>query len=441
MLEANLDSLRKLFPAAAFTVVASDPAWVARHYGVAAVPSLGFPRDRAAAAERESMREALLASSEHPTVEALALSDALILSGGGNLSSSWPDLLYERVVLLELAHRLGKPSILLGQTIGPHLGEAEKPLLVAALRGARFLGVRELATAILAVHLGIPQQRVWYQFDDAMRLDEPVPPLPSGATIAVTIDPQIRATATALFASLADQLRKLVEATRARIVLVPHAFGGEAAGQPSDLTEARLLAERIGGSRVSIAEGLNVDGARRAAAEASLIVSSRYHPIVFGLLAGVPSLGIYGDDYCRIKLQGALTHGDLERWALTYDDVASGALLTASLELWEARVNIRNALEARAASWRTECQERWVAVRGALLNEHAETSGLFGKPVEVVMPALASMVSAQQKWSDGVLAARDARHHEIQRFFQAEMGPRRTFFRYLRALRARLGWR
>jgi len=437
MLEANLDSLRKMFPAAPFTVVASDPEWVARRYSVDAVPSFGFPRDRAASAERESMRAALLASPDHPTVAALASADALILSGGGNLSSSWPDLLYERIVLLELAHRLAKPSIILGQTLGPHLGESEKPLLVAALRGARFLGVRELASAVLAVHLGIPQERVWYQFDDAMRIDEPLAPPPSEATIAVTIDPQIRATGKALFASLAEQLRELSDATGARLVLVPHAFGGS----PSDLTEARLLAEMIGASRVSIAEGLDVEGARRAAANASLIVSSRYHPIVFGLLAGVPSVGIYGDDYCRIKLQGALAHAGLERWALTYDEVASGTLLTASLELWTARASIRNELEVRAASWREECRERWAAVRSALLGERAEISGLFGKPIDAVMPALASMVSAQQQWSESVLASHDARHHEIQMYFQAEMGPRRTFFRYLRAMRKRLGGR
>src|SRR5438067_852238 len=100
----------------------------------------------------------------------------------------------------------------------------------------------------------------------------------------------------------------IADVAKARIVLIPHAFGGEASGSPSDLTEARLLAEQIGASRVSIAGALDVENARRAAAGASLVISSRYHPIVFALIAGVPSLGIYGDDYCRIKLQGALAH-------------------------------------------------------------------------------------------------------------------------------------
>jgi polysaccharide pyruvyl transferase WcaK-like protein len=445
MLEANLDSLRRLFPEAAFTIVARDPEWVARRYGVAAVPSFGFPRDRAAAAEREAILAALLESpdnTQHATIEAVASADAVIVSGGGNLSSTWPDLLYERAALLQLAHRFGKPSVVLGQTIGPHLGEDERRLLVASLPHARFIGVRELPTAALAVGLGIPHHRIWYQFDDAMLIDEPATVSPDAATIAVTIDPQLRATGEALFSSVADQLRMLADATGARLVLIPHAFGGEARDIPSDLTEARLLAEKIGASRVIVAGGLDAGETRRVTAGAALVISSRYHPIVLGLVAGVPSLGIYGDDYCRIKLQGALAHARLERWALTYDDVAAGALLKTSLDLWAMRESIRNGLDALTGSWRAECRERWTAVRSALMGESAPIppSTLFGRPADEVMPALASAFSAQQRWSEVVFASREARHRETRLHLQAELGPRRTLVRYVSALRTRLGW-
>jgi polysaccharide pyruvyl transferase WcaK-like protein len=452
MLEANLDSLRRLFPRAAFTIVARAPEWVARRYGVAAVPSFGFPRDRAA--ERKSMFAALTESPDDkqpPVIDAIASADALIVSGGGNLSSTWPDLLYERAALLELAHRFGKPAVVLGQTIGPHLVEDERRLLAASLQHARIIGVRELPSAVLAVALGIPHERIWYQFDDAMLIDEPAPvsPVvsPTTSTLAVTIDPQLRATGETLFGSLADQLRMLADATGARIVLIPHAFGGEDRDLPSDLTEARLLADRIGDARVTVAEGLDAEETRRLTAAASLVISSRYHPIVFGLVAGVPSIGIYGDDYCRIKLQGALTHAGLERWTLTYDEVAAGALLGTALDLWTLRDGIRNGLEARIGSWRKEWHERWAAVRGAIVGESSEESAptspstLFGRPADEVMPALARAFSAQQRWSEAVLASREVRHGKTRLHLQAELGPRRTFVRYFAALRARLGLR
>ena len=441
MLGANLDALRSLFPGATFTVVAADPEWASRRYGVTAVPPFGFRRDPAASAERRSLLASLLESSErNATIDAVANADAVIVSGGGNLSSSWPDLLYERAALLQLAQRFGKPSVVLGQTIGPHLAEDERRLLAASLLHARFVGVRELPSAMLGVDLGIPHERLWYQFDDGLRVDEPVWAAPDETTIAVTIDPQLRAAGKALFASFADQLRRLAETTGARLVLVPHAFGGEASGQPSDLTEARLLAAKIGGSRVSVVGALDVEEARRAAAGASLIISSRYHPIVFGLIAGVPSLGVYGDDYCRIKLQGVLTHAGLERWTVTYDDIAAGALLEASLELWSVRDRIQKNLEGRAAAWRSECRERWAAVRSVLVGEVAPAppATLFGRPVEEVMPAMASAFSAQRRWFERVLASREARRRT--RLQTLRRAPVRTVVRQLAKLRVRLGW-
>lgn len=134
-------------------------------------------------------------------------------------------------------------------------------------------------------------------------------------------------------------------------------------------------------------------------------------------------------------------HARLERWALTYDDVAAGALLKTSLDLWATRDRIRNDLDARIGSWRTERRERWAAVRCALMGESAPIppSSLFGRPADEVMPALASAFSEQRQWSDVVLASREAHHRETQRRLHAELGPRRTFVRYVAALRSRLG--
>jgi len=446
MIEANLGALRGVLPDATFTIVSRDPVWAASRYGVAAVPTFDFPASASASSERQAVLADLLASSpaRHPTIDAVATSDALIVSGGGNLCSTWPHLLYERVALLQLAQRFGKPAVVLGQTIGPHLRDDERTLLAASLRHARFIGVREIPSAALAVDLGIPHGQLWYQSDDALivsrdetNVSDDEPRASSGTSIAVTIDPQIRATAEALFNSLADQLRRLREATGAPLVLVPHAFGSEDRGVPSDLTEARLLAERIGPARVTIAENLDTRATRSVTADAALVISSRYHPIVFGLAAGVPSAGIYGDDYCRIKLQGALAHARLEHCAMTYDDVARGALLETSLDLWSRRDQIRRDLAAYMESWRTEWSERWLAVRAALTGEALPIcpSRLFGRPAGEVVSAIASSFTAQQRWSEELLAAHEARCRETLR---TELRPRRVFVRYLAALRSRL---
>jgi polysaccharide pyruvyl transferase WcaK-like protein len=380
MLEANLDALRRLIPGVVFTIVSRDPAWVTKRYGVTAVATFGFPHDPSAITERRALLESLLTDAAkggreeaiiESTVDAVAGTDGLVVSGGGNLSATWPDLLYERVALLNLARIFGKPTVVLGQTIGPMLGDDGRRQLAAALSSARFVGVRELPSAALAFELGVPPERVWYQSDDALFLEESPAPLQmpapkSGPSIAVTIDPQVRAAGRNLFGSLIAQLRELSKRTGAHLVLIPHVYGNESAASPSDLTEAHLIAEGVGLPQTVVAEGLDARQAKQVTGDAALVISSRYHPIVFGLAAAVPCIGIYGDDYCRIKLEGALAHAQLERWAITYDDVARGRLVTDALELWHTRDELRCELESRRETWRVEFHERWSAVLRAI---------------------------------------------------------------------------
>jgi polysaccharide pyruvyl transferase WcaK-like protein len=390
MLESNLAALRRLIPQVAFTLVSRDPAWTAARYGVDAVAPFGFSRAASASADRTALLERLLAdarrrrrgnaavdapdkSGNRSPSDALLEADGLVISGGGNLSSTWPDLLYERAALLQLARIFEKPAVILGQTIGPKLARDERRLLAEGLSWASFVGVRELPSATLALQLGVAQERIWYQGDDAL-FPEGYPasklshalPVAGMPAIAVTIDPQIRASAGGLFESLASQLGKLSKTTGALLVMIPHAFGNESQGDPSDLTEARLLARRLGLSAASVSDGLDAGQARVITGDAALVISSRYHPLVFGLAAGVPSLGIYGDDYCRIKLQGALTHAGLERWTLTYGDVARGELMTKALELWHDRSEVRRQIYRRRDAWCVESSARWARICLAL---------------------------------------------------------------------------
>jgi polysaccharide pyruvyl transferase WcaK-like protein len=391
MLEANLEALRRLVPEVAFTVVCSDPAWTAARYGVDAVAPFGFPRDPSAGAERVAMLKRLLSEASsrgrvnaainapqevtRVTTAALARTDGLIVSGGGNLSSTWPDLLYERIALLHLARLFGKPAVVVGQTIGPGLASDESCLLAKALSSARFVGVRERPSAALALQLGVPPERIWYQSDDALFLETnsesatPFSSAPAGIStplIAVTIDPQVRAAGVAVFSALVSQLREISVTIGASLNLIPHAFGNESAGLPSDLAEAHILAEQLGLSSTIVTARLNAKQAMQVSGEAALVISSRYHPIVFGLAAGVPSVGIYGDDYCRIKLQGALAHARLEHCTLTYDDVTRGELLTMALELWSTRDQVCGQIESHREGWRQEARQRWAAVLRAL---------------------------------------------------------------------------
>jgi Uncharacterized conserved protein len=460
MLEANLDTLLRLIPNAAVTVVSRDPAWTAARYGVEAVPQFGFPDDPSSGAERRAMLDGLLADAasgtlDNATARAVADASAVVASGGGNLSATWPGILYERAALLLLARIYEKPSVVLGQTIGPRLGENEYQMLVSALAATRFAGVRELPSAALAMALGVGPERIWYQCDDALFFegtdDVPASDRSGALAIAVTIDPQLRAAGNALFDSLATQLRELSRTTGASLILTPHAFGNESAGAPSDLTEAQALAGRISLPNTVVAAGLDARGARRIAGGAAMVISSRYHPIVFGLGAGTPSIGIYGDEYCRIKLQGALAHAGLERWTLTYEDVARGTLLTNALALWRCRDEVRREIESRHQAWREESRERWAAVLRALdpatTLRPAGPSTIFGRPTDSVAPQIVSTLEAgRQAWqreraSFERLAARCDEAESYARWLKNELRPGRSIRRWAGSMLRSIGLR
>ena len=386
MLGANLSALRSAFPAARFTVVSRDPRWTSEHFGVDSIPNLGFSASPDAATERsEFLRQLLDQAGKHP----LADHDALIISGGGNLCSTWPDLFCERVALLMLARACGKPALLLGQTIGPTLRGEERELLRKALESAQLIGVRELPSAALLRELGVPDERIWYQSDDALRPATTSAGEAQRPFIALTIDPQFRAHGIDLFDALVEQLRKLSRKTGLPLTLIPHAFGQSSA--PSDLTECEVLAARVHPTQTHIAAGLDFEQTQRLTAAASLIISTRYHPIVFGLAAGVPAIGIYADPYSRIKLQGALQHAGLERWSLPYVAVLRRKLLPMALELWRQHDAVVTNLHEKRAGWSGEYERRWATIAALLNGSHSpsvQSGVLFGHPESEVRPAL-----------------------------------------------------
>ena len=200
-----------------------------------------------------------------------------------------------------------------------------------------------------------------------------------------------------------------------------------------------MLAERLGLSHTVIEAGLDAAAARRITGNADLIITSRYHPIIFGLGSGVPSLGVYGDAYCRIKLQGALAHARLKHWTLTYDAVARGELLTRALQIWSARSEVRTQLESCHEAWRAESRSRWTLIMRALDPSQtippAESDTLFGRPMADVAPALASVDEAGRQWSCERLARCDEQPRS--RWLENETGMRTAVSRHLSALRSK----
>ena len=327
MLEANLEALRRQDPDVRITVIGRDAA---------ATPA-----------------------------EALAGAGGLFVSGGGNLSSSWPALLHQRIRWMREARRRGLPVVTGGQTIGPELATAERSRLAKALAGVEHLGVRELPSAALALRMGVPADRLSYQSDDAFFLAGRRPERPGGCPdepfLLVTLDPSFAASdARAGLCGLALQLARIAAESGLRLAFLPHVgpLGslGDEDGRAGTALAQLLRAEGAGCMLLPVmppAETVWVT--QRAAA----VISSRYHPLVFATAAAVPCLGIYRDDYTRIKLEGALAHLGMETWCQSATDAERFGLIQAFRRLWSQREEIAAAMARAREPLAAQEERRW----------------------------------------------------------------------------------
>lgn len=367
MLESNLALLRRLLPEARFTATSLDPSATRRFYGIDAVPGLRFD---AVSASREVELQSIdgwldtarSGSRELPeALQVLLETDLLVISGGGNLCSSWPGHILQRLALVRLARYAQIPVLIVGQTLGPVLCEVDQALVAEILEAASWLGLREASSVALALRLGVPLERIDFQLDDAITLS--AAPCAPGVIPVNRCGPLVALTLHSLFAGaetdawldhLAAELDLLIEQTAAHILFIPHLSDLDEGVDGGDYAVGLALLGRLANPRSLTL--LNVQASAQTlwlTRQADVVVSSRYHPLVFALTAYKPCLGLPCDRYTLVKLHGALSHAGREADLLPLAGGRWEGLGKRIIDLCERRYSA-----AQSAAWQASLQER-----------------------------------------------------------------------------------
>lgn len=301
-------------------------------------------------------------------IESVIASDAVLITGGGNLSSQWPEHVYERAALGELAELLGKPLVISGQTVGPALTGRDGELVGALLRSARLIGVREARSFDVATELGAT--RVVRTLDDAAYLSEAGHDEPTASRdpyVLVTLAPYAGSTPPATFAARTARLLDEVAAvTGLEVLLLPHVgsvLGGEPVG---DAVPHEAVRDASTSGRLSLLPIVAPGEAARLAREATFSISTRYHPAVFAASGGVPWLTISVDEYTDVKLAGHAANFGLTESALSSISLAAEDALDTFKATWESRDAIRDHLLALRERDLAHVSAWWDAVAAAL---------------------------------------------------------------------------
>jgi polysaccharide pyruvyl transferase WcaK-like protein len=305
----------------------------------------------------------------HDTAAAIRNADALVVAGGGNMNGRWSNLTYGRAAALAIAQAHGIPAALTSQTIGPELTTIQRVILRDVLDRAAIVGVREPFSATLLTELGVSSDRLSHQPDDAVA----TPPrrvarwpfgrdrsvilatLGHGADSESPVDLQL---------ALLERIVSFADRENAVVALCPH--------MTSDVARHKLLAARLPRrDRVRLLPLRTAAETRWMVGAASVVVTTRYHPLVFALGAAVPAIGLHHGEYTRVRMLGALGHArsdgfafDLEQGVKHIDEALARAFreraaLTEALQ--QARAAALSALDVH---WDRLCAPLAPAVTG-----------------------------------------------------------------------------
>lgn len=347
--------------------LSSNPEDSAARYSIEALSPLGFggltraEQEARAARILEAPQSLTAEDPAHAVIDAIRSADGVAIAGGGNVSSVWPLHVFERATLGGLARLAGVPLVVSGQTIGPVLTPGDQARVASLLSSAALVGLREPASFRLVSSWGVDATQT---VDDASFVpDRPGLPVPLSpepyalVTIARHAGDRDPGHYLAGVAALLDAVHSTTG-----LAIVFSAHFGPLGGGPSrgdELVHDELAARMSAPSSV-----LRVVDTRTSAAlarGASLVVSSRYHPAVFAVSGGVPTIGIAVDEYTTIKLSGAL--GNFGQTSVLSADALDPAVIAT---VWAARDDIRAHGLARAAARRAESSAWWDRVASAL---------------------------------------------------------------------------
>lgn len=380
MFEAFVDAMRERGLDSIVAVSANPDETMERYsadgFRAEAIRGIGFAPSAGGRAAQEDRLDRVLRTaggeagllpdddSARAVIDAIRGSDGVVVTGGGNLASTWPSHIFERLAIAAIADALAVPFVVSGQTLGPQLTDDDSALVGRLLGLARLVSVRESASLAVAERLGVPGDRLRLGADDASFLvDEALPTLPyCVVTLANHVGDADR---DAVTAALADLLDEVVETTDLDIVFLAH-FGSldDSRVRGDSVVHDRVMAQ-MESQRVMAVVPPDAPAAARIARSASLVVTSRYHPAVFAVPAGVATIGIPVDEYTTVKLTGALRNFGQDG-ILPVKDLLAGEGPALVARVWAARGATADAGRTIADTQRAATAEWWDRVAGVL---------------------------------------------------------------------------
>lgn len=259
------------------------------------------------------------------TIASIIKSDLLHISGGGNINSIWPGHIYYRVYMIFVAKIYGIPIILTSQTIGPITKFTHRFLLKNFLNMVKYIGIRDNDFSRSCLDsLGIKKPIIRFSLDDAfdlsllesLKLKRMIKAFSSQKYIRVGISLHEWNNGKINHKWLIKNFLELHKKySNIRFYIIPHVFdkldGNDIAFMKNILSEIGSKFYYVFSFRklmrlTSNKTYLLPSVIKTITSEMDVIISTRYHGLVFATSLHKKAIAINYDEYYSAKNKGIL---------------------------------------------------------------------------------------------------------------------------------------
>ncbi len=233
----------------------------------------------------------LFSQSEERLIQVVRSHDRIHFIGGGNINSLYPAWLYYVNFLLFASLVCGKDIVLTSQSIGP-FKPVDSVVTHLLMKSARIIGVREDKNTQFRPMLDIAYSELKKPTQRKKRNNKPV--------VGLSLHPLANNGLEDISIFGIRLIRTLSVKCDCTFIFIPHLLGGKNYGD-------RALFARIHkavGNQIKLAHIDHADpvsSVQKATAGTDLLISTRYHGLVFALSQNVPVVSVISDSYYDLK--------------------------------------------------------------------------------------------------------------------------------------------
>lgn len=262
----------------------------------------------------------IFSPSEAALVSVIRQQDIIHFSGGGNLSSSFRQWLYYCFFIIATARLFGKKVILTSQTIGPLTG-LDWWFGVFFLNWVQVIGIRAQTTARnVFSSFGLFRPRILSMLDAAYSLPlqnfslTTLPPPKNTFRLGLSVH-HWAGYEREIMTVVSEAISQLASQNSLELVVIPHHITADS--KDDDVSFMRELVERLPQEvivhEIDYAATLSQLPApalvyKAMTAAVDLMLTTRYHGLIFALSANVPTVSFLLDPYYEVKNTEALKY-------------------------------------------------------------------------------------------------------------------------------------